>query len=459
MSRYSNFLNLPQPNDDPFIPRVIRSRSGSPLPSPSSASMEEGLPAFNFNDDDQHRRPLASLSLAEIDQLRRQPAAATATASSSTMSLTPEQMEDIKKMMELQQKQIEEMKEAARVQHESLVESQRQLQQSQDTVAQLSQAFRDMSTRPQPTVASTPSRKKPDLPPFDPKNIIVWIRRLTAAYDRAQVTTAKDKFAFLESSFPVKQNAKIDAFLYGENTEDDWEDFLAYLREEYGPTIRQKTVKLMSDNPRHDVKPSVFLAQLKEDTRDVEIDHILREHVLKTIPPRIREIMGRDVEKMSAEEVAKFADDFFDRNGKPIEKSLHSVNNINNSFNSNLSTAPNASTAASPAFTTAFEDNDDSDINFVRRGKGQGNRQRSKSRGFNNNSRPRYNSGSNGSSTAAASSASTASSTQSSTANTCRWHRRFGTKSTKCVSDCSLYQSFLSQQRQGSGNGQGGRRQ
>ena len=39
----------------------------------------------------------------------------------------------------------------------------------------------------------------------------------------------KDKFAWLESIFQVNLDPQIDAYLYGTNTAQDWEDFLNYL--------------------------------------------------------------------------------------------------------------------------------------------------------------------------------------------------------------------------------------
>lgn len=445
MSRYNQHLSLP--TDGPFVPHCIRSRTGSPQPSPGS--MDDGLDAFSF-DNDPNRQPLQQTSLADIQFTLQQPAATAAATPTVTMSITPEQFATLQQMMEAQQKQIQEMKEAATVQHNNLLESQRQLQQSQDTVQQLSDAFSSLSTRPQQQ--SVAHRKKPDLPPFDPKNILIWIKRLQSAYDRAGVTLAKDKFAFLEATFPVKQNAKIDAFMYGTNTEQDWIDFLVFLKEEYGPTIRQKAVKMMSEIPRHDMKPTVYLQQLNDDTEDLTIDHIKREHLLKTIPPRIREIMGKEVEKMTALEVAQMADDFFDRNGRPLEKMGQSVNNVSNSSSSST---PAASAASHHGFTSAFSDDDDTDVNFVKRGGRQGNRGRSQSRNWRSNSKT---GNSNSTPAASSSSSSNSSSTQSSSSGQCRWHRRFGSKSNKCVTDCSLYQSFIAQQRKGSGNGQGGRR-
>ena len=82
----------------------------------------------------------------------------------------------------------------------------------------------------------------------------------------------------------------------------------------------------MGDIPRHELKPSQWLLQLKEYVKDVEIDHVLKEYLLKTIPPGIREIMGKEVENMSSQEVAKLADDFFDRKADPSkDKPLQST--------------------------------------------------------------------------------------------------------------------------------------
>ena len=456
MSRYNNHLTLP--TDDPYIPTVHLPRSRPPRLSPGS--MEEGLAAFDFNNRQQSQR-LQDTSLNEISATLHQPAAAAAAPPAITMSITPEQFASLQQMMEAQQKMIEEMKTAAEQQHNNLLESQRQLHESQSTVSRLSTAFEELSTRPPQQaqqvqqVQAQPTKKKPDLPPFDAKNILIWIKRIESAYTRANVTLAKDKFAFLESTFPVKQNATIDKFMYGNNTEADWEEFLAFLKKEYGPTIRQKACKLMGEVPRHDMKPSEYLLQLEEDTKDVTIDHIRREHLLKTIPPRIREIMGKDVENLTAKEVAKMADDFCDRHGRPLEKTNHTVSNVVR--NSNSSSASSPAAAAPSHFTTAFSDEEESDVNFVKRGGRQRNNSRSQSRNWRSNSRQRPSS-SNSSSTASSSNSSNSSSTQQTKTNSCRWHRLFGNKSTKCVTDCPLYQSFIAQQRKGSGNEQGGRR-
>ena len=69
--------------------------------------------------------------------------------------------------------------------------------------------------------------RKPDLPPLDKDNIHIWIKCLENAYERSGDRTAKAKFAFLESKFDTKSDARINKFLYGSQTEDEWTAFLA----------------------------------------------------------------------------------------------------------------------------------------------------------------------------------------------------------------------------------------
>ena len=438
-----------------------RFRANSPL------AEEEGLgPRFSF---DSTQVP----SLLDIDirngirsHTTNPSAASAATAATAAVRMSAE--EQLAKMAELnaaQQKQMDAANAFANRQAEQLMESQRQLNLAQQHIQKLSDAFESLSTQqqqqPPPLTLTTAPKRKPELPPFDSKNILIWIRRIEAAYQRVGVIEAKDKFAWLESMFQVKLNPTIDAFLYGTNTENDWSSFIQYLKDEYGPTTKQKALKLMGETQRHDIKPSQFLKQLEEDTKDVKVDDIRKEHLLRTIPPRIREIMGKEVEKMSAAEVAKMADDFFDRQGKPIEKASNFINSISNSSSasSNASSASHNSSSitlpSSSSFTAAYSDDDDTDVNFVRRNGGRGNQQqRSRSRNPRGNSRSNFNrNSSNASSTGQQQQQQ---SQHSHPPGTCRFHRRFGDKSNKCVTDCPRYKSFLASQ---SGNGKGGRRQ
>merc|ERR1711951_45899 len=77
-------------------------------------------------------------------------------------------------------------------------------------------------------------RKKPEIPPFDKAHVEIWVKRTENAFIRANITAINEKFAFLETKFPVGFDPKIDEFLYGEATDDAWVSFLAYLRKEFG---------------------------------------------------------------------------------------------------------------------------------------------------------------------------------------------------------------------------------
>ena len=377
------------------------------------------------------------------------------------MEFTQENFLALQALAQQQAKQIEDGNTFANDMATQLQESKRQQEASQKSIADLTTAFNNLnsniSSQPRPLTLSSPPKKKPELPPFDSKNVLIWIRRVEAAYARVGIIEPKDRFAWMESIFQVGLDPQIDSYLYGTNTLQDWEDFIEYLKMQYGPTLRQKAQKLMGDIPRHDLKPSQYLLRLKDDVKDVEIDHILKEHVLKSIPPRIREIMGKEVEGLTAEQVAKQADDFFDRHGRPTEKFSNPINHITASSNASSTTAAPAAaaTATASSFTPAFSDDDETDINFVKRG-GQRNNDRGRSfnRGQRSRSRPSFNRQNNSSSTNNSSNSSSASA--SFAAGTCRWHRRFGDKSLKCTTDCPLFKSFNANQKQG--NGQGGRR-
>ena len=207
-------------------------------------------PHVPYLDTPLHFRP-------QLDQNDIQPipidinAAASSTAATTTATMPTleelqnlavaqaEQLQKANEMLQQQQQQMLDAQATFDAQSQQLRDSAEQMQQQQQTINQLSSAFQTLTT----TTAATPSpsRKKPDMPPFDQQNILIWLKRLQAAYDRAGVVLAKDKFAYLESTFDITFNPIINGFLFNSNnTDDDWHQFVAYMKLEYGPTIRQK---------------------------------------------------------------------------------------------------------------------------------------------------------------------------------------------------------------------------
>ena len=437
--------------DHPHIPHT----PFTPFQQQTTTASNNISPVSINIDDDSPSRPITLLDIDVHNGVRAYPqpamdlgGAAAASQQIVEMSLE-EKLVHLTRLAETQQKQMQEANDFANRQAE-------QLRRSQEQVSQLTSAFQALAA--QPRSAPSPPKKKPELPPFDSKNILIWIRRIEAAYARVGVTEAKDKFAWLESMFQVKLNPKIDSFLYESNNSDqDWTNFIKYLKDEYGPTKRQKAQKLMTETSRHDMKPSQFLAQLVEETKDVEIDDVRKEHVLRTIPARIREMMGKQVETKTAKEVAELADSYFDRQGRLLEKNMTPVNSISSSSSTTAAAASAASSASS--FTSAFSD-EETDVNFVKRGGFRGNdRGRSRSRHPRSNSRPRF---SNASSAASRPSGDFSQQNQQQQhqfpPGTCRFHRKFGEKANKCVSDCPKFKSFSAQQQRQQGNATGGRR-
>ena len=421
----------PHVPNDPHFQTPFQYRQGHPFAEIAA------IPIDIDNNSPPHQMPL---TLRDIDihngvipdpSLAAAAAAATPAANMQVLgdatTLTVEQqLEQFRLLAERQQNQLQNYEAQRAAQNE-------QWQQAQATVAQLSQALAALTANTAASVQPPPppQRKKPEMPPWDPKRINIWIRRLNAAYQRANVTLAKDKFAFLESTFDVAANPKINEFLYGNNTDEDWDSFLDYLRLEYGKTIRQKSELLIKEYPRQGLTPTQYLSQMNEDTTGVTIDNIKREHLLKSLLSRIRELLGKEVEQLTAAQVAEKADSYFDRQGNLLERHSSGINAVDSTTNS--------------SFTAAFNDTDDDDsVNHIRRGAAAaGNRSsRSKSRPPNNRnqqngSRPR------------------SSSRQAKLVDgLCHFHRKFGDEAYVCRDGCKK-QHLVKK----AGNAKGGRRQ
>ena len=194
-------------------------------------------------------------------------------------------------------------------------------------------------------------KRKPEIPSFDKTHVEHWIRRTENAFIRALITSPREKFAFLETKFPVDFNPRINEFLWGDATNDRWNEFLAYLRAEYGVTKQQKVACILDGFKRDGRKPSQYAALLVEKTKDLTLDDIRKEMLVREMPTEIQRMLQERIEGATFEEAAKAADSYFDQDGKPRHTKPASINNVQET---------------SRDFTTAYSDETD-DINAVGR--------------------------------------------------------------------------------------------
>ena len=266
----------------------------------------------------------------------------------------------------------------------------------------------------------TQARKKPELPNFESKNVDIWIQRIESAFTRVNIISPRDKFAHLESKFNVDLNPRINDFLFGAPTAANWESFLAYLRAEYGRTREQQAAAMIDGVPRDGRRPTQWASKIVDLTKEVTIDDIRKEQLLRELPPEVRRAMADKVKNLTFLEAAELADNYFDRDGRLLHASTTStINRIDHAPGSNFA-EPEPSQADS--------------INAVHR---RSNQPRSA------NQQPRYTPSYPSSSTSQRAAHSNASST--STANTssglqtatiCFYHREFGKKAKKCEPGC-----------------------
>ena len=266
-----------------------------------------------------------------------------------------------------------------------------------DTLATLSTALSGLQV----------SSRKPELPPFDKNAIEKWIRRVESAYIRSGITSPLEKFAFIESKFPVDEDPAVDEFLFGEPTTENWSAFCNYLRKRHGKTQRQKAAAILEPMHMDGRTPSQYFAKLKQSYDDITLDQIVKEICVRQLPSDLQQTICKDTENMSAKDMMSFADKFYNPDGSRLHKKPASVNVVQ----------PNVNQQQQQHHTQAYSDDDGSqasggDVNAIRgRGGFQGNRQgnynnaRSKSRGRpfgnggynnNNNGGGRNNNNSNG---------------------------------------------------------------
>ena len=173
------------------------------------------------------------------------------------------------------------------------------------------------------------SSRKPELPNFDPKNVEIWIKRVDNAYRRAGITDPKDKFAHIEAKFEVDADPRIQSYIFGDGTEDEWTALMNYLKERYGRTKSQRAAVILDGVKRDDRLPSEMYAFIKDKIGDLTVDDLVKEMVMRELPTDIQRTIHDQTKALDGAAMTKLADGFFDKDGKPIHRSTSSsVNNV-----------------------------------------------------------------------------------------------------------------------------------
>ena len=265
------------------------------------------------------------------------------------------------------------------------------------------------------------SKRKPDLPDFDKRNIDIWIKRVESAYTRSNVVSPKEKFAHLEAKIGVEVDPKINEFLYGTATDDTWIAFLDYLRERYGRSKRQQAAVILDGVKRECRRPSQLLSVIKERSANVSIDDLQKELVLRELPEEIQRVLISKIDDYTAQELADAADKHFDKDGRPLLQTTPTTSSVSFSRPFAEESAPPSDEATSGPvegqINASFRPPQRRQHSFSSRGRGN-------SRG---NSRGNGRGGQNSSS-----------SKEKPKHTLCTYHERFGEKAYKCEAPCLM---------------------
>ena len=261
-------------------------------------------------------------------------------------------------------------------------------------------------------------KRKPEIPAFDKKNIDNWIRRTENAFIRALCNTPREKFAFLETKFPVDFNPRINEFLWGDATEAKWTEFIAYLRSEYGVTKQQKTAIILDGFKRDGRRPSQYVAALEEKTKDIDLNDVKKEMLIRELPTDVQRMLQERIDSLSLQEAANFADAYFDQDGKLRQTNrVASVNAVHEETNN---------------FTSPFSDDADG-VNAVNR-RFQSQRNGNSSNPQRGGGRGRFQRGGNPPTTPQPKPAA-----KPNDPSLCYYHNEYGNKAKKCDVGCSRF--------------------
>ena len=311
---------------------------------------------------------------------------------------------------------------------------------------------------------ATQTMRKPTLPPFDPKNIDAWLRRVNAAFNRLSITDPKVKFANLDEKIPSDQDPVIDDFFDGPPTPENWDAFVAYLKDKHGRTTKQKASSVIEGTEKDGRTPSQLWSVMVDKAGNITLDDVMKEQLLRRLPQDVRRHLRNRMEGKTGKEVAKMADEYYDKEGKLLDNNnASSVNAIKSALKtSDRSDSRPSSNRQQPrqqsrqpeaaSFTASFndsndndDDDDDADVNAVRFRQGQKQRftinnrsGRSASRGRSSNSSSGHNSNSNGQSSRSRydNSSSNPANSNSKDPKLCFYHNKYGSKAENCAEGC-----------------------
>lgn len=225
---------------------------------------------------------------------------------------------------------------------------------------------------------------------------------------------------------------KVNEYLYGEATADTWDAFKQYLIKSYGKSHKSKASTILDGIKREGQKPSQLCARIKDKAGDVTIDQLIKEMVIRELPPSVQRAILDKSKEMTSEETAELADQYFEKDGRPSHREASSINVVE-----------------SPTqYTTAFDDAPDDEplgaeseefqINAIRGRYGHQRQQTQQQSSFNRSnrsrSRPSANQGQRSFNQARGPSGNGGQTNKDS--NLCRNHRKFGDAAYKCLPGC-----------------------
>ena len=115
--------------------------------------------------------------------------------------------------------------------------------------------------------------------------------------------------------------------MFGEATADNWTSFLNHLKETYGPTKESRCSTYLDGIKRNGLRPPDHLALIRDRAKDVSIDDLQKQLILRELPLDVKKILQDKVTNLDASATASLADAHFAKDGQPLNPAS-SINSV-----------------------------------------------------------------------------------------------------------------------------------
>lgn len=163
------------------------------------------------------------------------------------------------------------------------------------------------------------------LPPFWPKDPLVWFAQVEAQFSTRNITNQKTKFDYIVSSLSPEIAFEVRELLLAPPLQNPYDQLKTELVKRVSDSEQRRLQQLLAEEHLGDFKPTQLLRRMQQLTDESTIDSsIFKELFLRRLPANIRLVLAGIGNKLSIQEQAELADKMLDATPPAIVSAVKS---------------------------------------------------------------------------------------------------------------------------------------